>query len=808
MWATPFMRKMKNKKMDTRITLIVALKLFVIANTFPGISIAGDTEKEKPISRSLMETIETRATIMTQEQPAKVPEVNLPPTINGQLAEDQWKDAAVWKLPWEINRGENRTAPARTFVLMMTSESDLHIAFINKDDHPHQIRGTLTDRDNWSERNNDAVGFYLDQYNDARNAYRIMVNASGVQSDANRIDRGAQGTEDDNSFDFLWHSEASRFDGGYIVEITIPFRYLQLPESEDNTLEMGFMPFRMQPREYNNKLAPIEWNFNRNCFLCQIPTVEIEKPGSNPSPVQFIPYASGFAEGSGEGTNLTEHPGETTGSIGIDMKYQATNSVFDATILPDFSQVETDAFEMTSNVRFMPRFQEQRPFFMERTDLFRFPISQTLYTRSIVDPTAGARWTGKTGNHNWAVMSLHDQNSWFLEPGPQTSRLRVDDEADSWNNLFRYRYDLSSDIMMGVFYSDRITEDGYNRLFSYDGQFGIGSSHTLVVQGLGAWNRYPERFADTYNVSTEQTFDYGYLLRMSRSGRDFDYRVETRRYGDDLITGTGILQQTGVQRTGLRAGYNFWLDGDYVDRIRPWIRNTTQWLLDGGNLASVLEDPEPLSVTHRQGLSIYGINQTTIRLSGIYNHELVEGTVNEEFISKNFDMYGVWGQISTNVTPDYRISLNSSYSSSVDYRLIEEMEEFNFSLSNSLFLFNRQLDLSHSLDYMRLFHDVTAQQALTQRLSAELQLTRRFAIRNITQYRNFQFKEPRYAENVPDQIRTLQNQTLLRYRINYAAAIYLGGFAELGEEAPRTLIDDTVQERSQWQVFAKVSYLF
>lgn len=61
------------------------------------------------------------------------------------------------------------------------------------------------------------------------------------------------------------------------------------------------------------------------------------------------------------------------------------------------------------------------------------------------------------------------------------------------------------------------------------------------------------------------------------------------------------------------------------------------------------------------------------------------------------------------------------------------MNDFDLNISNSLYLFNRRLDLSHSLNYMRLFHDVTAQQAMTQRLSAEFQMTRRFAVRNILQ---------------------------------------------------------------------------
>lgn len=792
--------------MVIRFLLLFFTKFIFIA--YPVLGESNSENTEKAFSSDLISFIESQAQPMDQAGQISIPSIDLPPEIDGKL-EEAWKQAAVWKLPWEIERAENRPAPDETYVLAMTSDAGLHFAFISKDSQPYQIRSTLTDRDSWSFGNNDAVGFYFDPYGDGRNAYQIAVNAAGVQADASRMDRGAQGTEDDSSFDFQWHAETTRFDGGYVAEMTVPLRHLQLPDTNNEQLEVGLLPIRLQPRDFRRKLSPVEWDFDRSCFLCQIPKVQIENPEETSAPIQYIPYTSGFAEGDGAGTNLADHPADVTGSIGIDLKYQTTNSVIDATVFPDFSQVETDAFEMTSNVRFAPRFAEQRPFFMERTDLFRFPISQTLYTRSIVDPTAGARWTGKAGAHNWAMISMHDQTGWFLDPGPQSSRSFVDDDVSSWNNLFRYRYD-TDDGMMGLFYSDRVTEDGYNRLISYDAQIGVGSNHTFVFQPLASWNRYPDHFGEQYNVSTDRTFDYGYLLRLQRSGRNWDYRAETRRYGKDLITGTGILQQTDVQTAAFQPGYNFWMDNSFFERIRVWFHSSGTWHLDGGNLSSVLSDPELISGYYRPGISFYGANQFTVQFSYTNSHERVEGTINDSFIEQDFNLNSFWGRFSMDITPDYQLSLNGSYGSAVDFRLIEEMNEYDVSLSNSLYLFNRSLQLSHNVSYMRLFDDEDiTQEAMTQRLTTEYQVTRRFAIRNILQFQDFQFEDPRYDELealVPDQIQTVQNQTLFRYRINHATAIYLGGFAEIGEEAPR-VIDDPVQEQSQWQIFAKISYL-
>ncbi len=794
--------------MNLRYGLLILFLFFVTISSKADSGTGNDFSTEgKSISPELLNDLDNRARLMEQGSLDDIPDVERPPALDGSFDKTEWSEATVWKLDWEINRGENRSAQATTYVLKMTTGTELHVAFVNVDPQPSRIRARLADRDSWSPDEDDAVGFYLDPFNDARNAYRIMVNAAGVQADASRFDRGAQGTEDDSSFDFLWNSDVSRFSDGFIAQMTIPLRNLQIPESDADQLEMGFMPFRMYPRDFTNKFAPVQWDFDRNCFLCQTPGIRIDNPGSGRVPIQYIPYVSGFSEGSGDGTDITAHSPQTTGSAGIDIKYQSGNSVVDATILPDFSQVETDAFQMTSNVRFAPTLSEQRPFFMERTDLFRFPISQTLYTRSIVDPTAGARWTGKTDSHNWAIISMHDQTGWFLDPGPQSSRRIVDEEVNSWNNLFRYRYDHSSDVMMGLFYSDRITEDGYNRLFSYDGQIGIGANHTFVFQGLGAWNRYPEHFADQYGVSTDPTFDYGYILRLNRSGRNFDFQTETRRYGDDLITGTGSLQQTGIQTASFNTGYNFWTDGTYLERLRLWLHTGIIWELEGGNIGSIIDDPQLNSQSYRPGISFYGFNRSVFQYSFTRNHEVIEGNSGDEIVRQGFDLYQHWLRFDMDITPDYRLGMRGSFGTSVDFRLIEKMNDFDLNISNSLYLFDRRLDLSHSLNYMRLYHDVTAQQAMTQRLSAEFQLTRRFAIRNILQYRDFRFEEPRYGDEVADQVETWQNQMMFRYRLNYATAIYLGGFAEFGEEAPR-VVGDPIYESSQWQIFAKVSYLF
>src|SRR5262249_38479209 len=94
--------------------------------------------------------------------------------------------------------------------------------------------------------------------------------------------------------------------------------------------------------------------------------------------------------------------------VGADVKFlpNADNAV-DITIKPDFSQVESDTAQISTNQRFALFFPERRPFFLEGADLFATPI-QAVYTRTITAPTAGARATGKTQGIRYTVLVADD----------------------------------------------------------------------------------------------------------------------------------------------------------------------------------------------------------------------------------------------------------------------------------------------------------------------------------------------------------------------------------------------------------------
>ena len=116
--------------------------------------------------------------------------------------------------------------------------------------------------------------------------------------------------------------------------------------------------------------------------------------------------------------------GPARGTRGIDAKWTPTPDLaLDATLNPDFSQVEADVAQIAVNERFALFFPEKRPFFLEGVDLFNTPI-QAVHTRTITSPRWGTRATGKSGLGGVHGARLRGSGRRSRHPA-RTGRIRV-----------------------------------------------------------------------------------------------------------------------------------------------------------------------------------------------------------------------------------------------------------------------------------------------------------------------------------------------------------------------------------------------
>ncbi|HSL72522.1 MAG TPA: DUF5916 domain-containing protein, partial [Longimicrobiales bacterium] len=233
--------------------------------------------------------------------------------------------------------------------------------------------------------------------------------------------------------------------------------------------------------------------------------------------------------------------------FGLNARYGITQNVLlDATINPDFSQIESDADQITANERFAISYPEKRPFFLEGADLFQTP-HRLVYTRSIVEPAAGAKLTGKLGAFKAGYLGAYDD-----------SPRGAPDNAKAFINLLRLRRDLGNASTIGLLYTDRTLgrNQGFNRVASVDARLVLAQRYTLNAQFAESWTRTD---AGTTNAPL-------WSAALLRSGRTFGFHTVLEGIDRDFQAQSGFIQRRGDARAFLQARTT------YFNQPQSWIQ--------------------------------------------------------------------------------------------------------------------------------------------------------------------------------------------------------------------------------------------
>ena len=317
--------------------------------------------------------------------------------IDGVLNEEAWLDAAIATDFTQYSPNEGDPATQQTEVRVLYGESQIFISAVLRDTEPGQIRQTLGRRDEFNQA--DWFIASIDSYLDRKTAYNFAVNAAGVQADGIYTGErfgGGGGFDFDTSWDAVWRSAVRSTNEGWIVEMRIPFTMLRFSDTPNQRWGINFR--RVIPRlgEVSDWVL-IPRAERRSGTVAQYGTLEgiIEiRPRRN---IQVTPYTVGNATRDSE-----ESTSSFTGDIGADFKIGLSSNVtLDATINPDFGQVEADPAELNLTA-FETFFPEKRPFFTEGVSIFNYDVVRggaLVYTRRIGSqaPVLGAaKLSGRT----------------------------------------------------------------------------------------------------------------------------------------------------------------------------------------------------------------------------------------------------------------------------------------------------------------------------------------------------------------------------------------------------------------------------
>ena len=247
---------------------------------------------------------------------------------------------------------------------------------------------------------------------------------------------------------------------------------------------------------------------------------------------------------------------------GVDVAWAPSpNLTLNATLNPDFSQVETDQAQLDLNTSFALFFPEKRPFFLEGADYFTTPL-QVLYTRQIADPDGGLRVTGRNGGQAYGAIVARDATTQLLVPGPLGSSFRfLEQSADDF--VGRYRYDLDAYTSVGAIATYRAGEGYRNSVVGVDARY-QKDEHTLIGQWLGSDSMYPDGLAlrDTKPAGDALFLKYGF------ANRNWRFNAQHWDVDDGFRADLGFIAQVGYDKQLLGGGRTWFLPkGSTVSRI-------------------------------------------------------------------------------------------------------------------------------------------------------------------------------------------------------------------------------------------------
>ena len=288
-----------------------------------------------------------------------------PPTIDGRDDDAVWRDARpITEFEeWRPNEGGPPKLPTEAKIAY--DAANLYVFVRAFDPHPDSIITVLARRDYFTPT--DLIGIFIDSYHDRRTGFEFWVNPSGVKSDVQVYNDG----NEDIAWDAVW-DVATRIDSaGWTAEFRIPLSQLAYGRERSHTFGLTI------DRDIYRYSQRVSWPLFRRSkagFVSQFGEVDGLDDLEAPRRLEAAPYFV-TKNVSQVSNNILGRNQDLT--VGADLKYRvASNLKLDATINPDFGQVEADPGVLNLSA-FETFFREQRPFFVQGAGQFQWNVNCT-----------------------------------------------------------------------------------------------------------------------------------------------------------------------------------------------------------------------------------------------------------------------------------------------------------------------------------------------------------------------------------------------------------------------------------------------
>lgn len=471
-------------------------------------------------------------------------------TIDGEINESQWNNEIFNGYLNTFHPLYGEKLPFLTKIYAVYDETNLYFAFKCEDKFPNLIKTSISRRDSIS--NDDWVGVIIDSMGNLQSSYEFYVNPSGIQDDG--VTSAVNQNSFDQSPDFVWDSASKINNKGFDVEIKIPLSSIRFKNGDVTAMniifmrninrlgKMGSYPEMHSGQSQFNSMVKFNYKNLKNSLKFEV--------------LPSFTYSINKVRLSKESWSKSNKNSE----IGVSIKYGFSSSVVgEATINPDYSQIESDAFQVEVNQKYPVFYSEKRPFFMEGKNNLDFTIVNggmmisPVYTRKIVDPIWAAKLSGTVDKTSFTMLAAEDEALGRLDGIG----------GNSFYGVGRGKYSIGNDDSIGLLYSGYKYNEEKNNVFGTDFQYRLSKNLRFSFSYL---------FSKTVNESKNSVKGSAINTMFEYSKRELDAYLTFEKYDKDFIMESAFLRQTNFNKIFLYVAPNFYSNKSWLLKIKPFIK--------------------------------------------------------------------------------------------------------------------------------------------------------------------------------------------------------------------------------------------
>ncbi|MBC3808321.1 carbohydrate binding family 9 domain-containing protein [Undibacterium seohonense] len=485
--------------------------------------------------------------------------------LDGKLEDAAWSAVTAHRDFYQTQPYDNVAAHLRTEVKVLYDESFLYVGVVGFDNDPSQIRDSFARRDKISI-DQDFFALYLDPSSGHKAAQVFYVNARGAVMDGIYSDTSG----DDTAPDYEFSVSTARFEGGWSAEYKIPFA--SIAYDKHSSTPWSLLVLRNMTRDQRYRMYSGAVTRATSCNLCY--SNPIEGMQHLPSGMSWNATPQLVARRGQDEVDGKPKQSNSSRDLSLDLKFRPSSAItIDATLNPDFSQIELDSPQLSGNTRFGIFVQEKRPFFLEGADIFRTPLN-AISTRTIANPDLGIRYTQRDADKDFSILSSRDTaGALVLIPQTYFTAYATSPVASTATDA-RANFRFGSLAVGGVLTDRQYAEGhGYNRVAGPDFIWQIDRNQLMRAQLLMSSSN--AQLDATGNLKRGATtnghaayFDY------SRGNDVWGISATIRDFSKDFRADNGFFSQVGFRsinaeltrkfgRTGFLNEFNTYISTEY-----------------------------------------------------------------------------------------------------------------------------------------------------------------------------------------------------------------------------------------------------